>query len=291
MVVGWVWRGACRVRLEVLGYTGPMSWRWRLTDPNGAFLADHQVELDAGAWEFEAFTDLHAYLRWNAAPDRRLEHEAELVTQVGDWITAHALGPAVVEKLAQARGAVRLEVPAAAAWLGYRPWELARHTGRTLAGHRVSFVIDQQPHHELPKQPVGERLRMLAVFSLPDGAGALNLRRERYALTQLVQQIAKVNNKAIDLRVLQYGATRQRLEEALLEQPGWDVIHLSGHGLAGGLVLETDTGTHDVITSDQLVDLLDYGSDQIKLVTLSACESAAVTAKEHLQQLGWPRPT
>lgn len=274
------------MRLEVLDYTGLTGWRWRLTDPQGAFLADHQVVLDPTAWEFDAFTDLHRYLRWNASPDRRIAHESELVAQVGDWITTHALGPDLAAALARARAAVRLEVPAAAAGLGYRPWELARHGGRTLGGHRVSFVIDQQPHHRLAKNQVGERLRMLAVFSLPEGAGALNLRRERHALTRLVQQIAKVNSKAIDLRVLQYGATRRRLEQALLEQPGWDVIHLSGHGLAGGLVLEDDTGAHDVISSSELVDLLDYGSDQIKLVTLSACESAAVTAKEHLQQLG-----
>ena len=127
---------------------------------------------------------------------------------------------------------------------------------------------------------------MLAVFSLPDGAGALNLRKERVALARLVQRIAKVNNKAIELRVLQYGATRGRLEDALDEAEGWDVVHLSGHGLAGGLVLEKPDGRRDLITSEQLVDLLDRGREQIKLVTLSACESAAVTAAEHLRQLG-----
>ena len=82
-------------------------------------------------------------------------------------------------------------------------------------------------------------MRMLAVFSLPEGAGALNLRKERFELARLVHDIAKVNNKAIELRVLQYGATRQRLEEALLEQAGWDVVHLSGHGLPAGLILKT----------------------------------------------------
>jgi hypothetical protein len=126
---------------------------------------------------------------------------------------------------------------------------------------------------------------MLAVFSLPDGTGALNLRRERYELARLVQRIAKVNSRAIELRVLQYGATRQRLEQALLEAPGWDLVHLSGHGLAGGLVLEDDAGRRDLITSTELVELLDLGSEQIKLVVLSACESAAVTAAEHLRLL------
>ena len=61
---------------------------------------------------------------------------------------------------------------------------------------------------------------MLAVFSLPEGAGALNLRRERYALARLVQRIAKVNDKAIELRVLQYGATRERLRGRRWKRPG-----------------------------------------------------------------------
>jgi tetratricopeptide (TPR) repeat protein len=83
-----------------------------------------------------------------------------------------------------------------------------------------------------------------------------------------------------------YGATRQRLENALLEQPGWDVVHLSGHGLAGALMLEDDAGRPDRIPSAELVELLGYTSEQLKLVTLSACESAAVTAAEHLHLLG-----
>ncbi len=277
------------MRLEVLDYESPTRWRFRLTDPAGVFLADHGVELDDGDWQFEAFTDLRGYLRWNATPDRLLEHEAELVAAVGEWIRGQVLGP-VGAILAERRRAVRLELPADAAVLGYLPWELARVNGRTLAEHRVSVIVDQLPppnvpRREIVKEAVGERLRMLAVFSLPDGTGALNLRRERRELAKLVQRIAKVNNKAIELRVLQYGATRQRLQDALLEQPGWDVVHLSGHGLAGGLVLENDTGGHDLIPSTELVDLLDFGSEQIKLIVLSACESAAVTAEEHLRLL------
>jgi hypothetical protein len=274
------------LRLEVLDFAGVTGWRFRLTDAAGGFVADHLVELDSGEWQFEAFWDLHTYLRWNAVPDRRSAHEAELVAGVGEWVGARVLGP-VGAALARARRPVRLEVPAgSAAVLGYLPWELARVGGRTLAEHRVSFVIDQQPRRPLDKAAVGERLRMLAVFSLPDGAGALNLRKERFELTRLVHEIAEVNDKAIELRVLQYGATRARLEDALLEQDGWDVVHLSGHGLRAGLVLEKDTGEHDLITSDDLVDLLDLTSDQLKLVTLSACESAAVTAQEHLRLLG-----
>jgi len=80
------------VRLEVLDFKGPTGWRFRLTDPAGGFLADQLVELDRGEWQFEAFTDLRGYLRWNAVPDRRLEHEAELVGGVGEWIAARGPG-------------------------------------------------------------------------------------------------------------------------------------------------------------------------------------------------------
>lgn len=274
----------CRVlRLEVLDYTDPARWLWRLTD-NGVFLADHQVVIDRNAWQFEAFTDLHRYLKWNAAPDRRLAHEADLVGQVGDWISEVVLGP-ICGTLATQRRPVRVEIPQDAGGLAYLPWELARFEGRTLAEYRVGFIIDQ-PHRSLAKAPVGDRLRMLAIFSLPEDAGALNLRKERFALAKLVHEIAAVHSKGIELRVLQYGATRERLSDALLEGPGWDVVHLSGHGLPSGLVFEDDAGGRDQISSPDLVDLLDLAANQIKLVTLSACESAAVTAAEHLHLLG-----
>ncbi|MFT7834935.1 CHAT domain-containing protein [Saccharothrix sp. BKS2] len=270
------------LRLEVLDHRDATSWRWRLTD-GGAFVADHLVGLDPAEWRFEAFTDLYRYLRWHAAPDRRAAHEAELVAQVGDWVADRVLGP-IAGALAAARRPVRLEVGAGV--LGHLPWELARVDGRTLAEHRVVFVVDRLPRRPVAKAEVGDKLRMLAVFSLPEDAGALNLRKERHALARLVHDIAKVHHKGVELRVLQYGATRERLEDALLEQEGWDVVHLSGHGLPAGLVLEDEAGGRDLITGTDLVDLLDLTSNQLKLVTLFACESAAVTAAEHLHHLG-----
>src|SRR3954453_20920434 len=126
------------LRLEVLDYEGPSRWRWRLTDAGGAFVADHQVNVDAGAWQFEAFTDLERYLRWNAAPDRRLQSEAELTAQVGEWIGTELLG-AVGVAMAQRLGLVQLQVPAVAGVLAYRPWELAFVNGKPLAVQQVSF--------------------------------------------------------------------------------------------------------------------------------------------------------
>ncbi|MBU2668211.1 CHAT domain-containing protein [Actinoplanes bogorensis] len=278
------------LRLEVLDFSGPTRWRWRLTDADGGrFLADHVVELDEGDWQYEAFTALGQYLLLHAAPDRRLSGEAQLTAQVGEWIGERVLGP-VAPALAKARRPVRLEVPPGAEVLAYRPWELATIGGRPLALQKVNFVIDQFGGTLSDKQPVGDRLRMLAVFSLPEDVSALNLRRERHALARLVQEIAATNGRAVELRVLQYGATRTRLENVLLEEEGWDVLHISGHGLPAGLLLEDDSGRRDLISSRELVDLLDLTSDQLKLVTLSTCESAAVTAAEHLRLLGLRPP-
>ena len=278
------------LRLEVTDWVGPSRWRWVLKGPGGEFLADFEVDLNAPGGRqdpaFEGFTDFEWFLRWRAAIDRRLDSEMELVAEVGDWITQRALGPAVAGALARRPGPVLLVLPPEAQMLAYRPWQAARVRGRTLAASRVTFVTDPVGRPAETKRPVGERLRMLAVFSLPEDTTALNLRRERYELARLVHEIAAVNDRAVQLRVLQYGATRQRLEDALLEEEGWDILHLSGHGLPAGLVLEDDTGRKDLIDTGELVDLIDAGRDQLKLITLSACESAALTAADHLRLLG-----
>jgi hypothetical protein len=97
-----------------------------LTGPGGAFTADHEVRLDAGCWQFEAFGDLQGYLRWHTAPDRRVEDEAQIVAQVGEWIGAEVLGP-VARALANARPAtVRvIAPPGETRVLLFRPLEAA----------------------------------------------------------------------------------------------------------------------------------------------------------------------
>ena len=141
------------------------------------------------------------------------------------------------------------------------------------------------------KRPVGQRLRVLGLFSLPEGGGAaLNLRRERFELARLVQAVAEVHGRGVELRVLQYGVTRDRLRTVMREGAGWDVVHISGHGGRGAFVLEHPDGRPDLVSSSELVDLLAPAARQIKLVTASACSSAELTAREHLQLLGLAPP-
>jgi tetratricopeptide (TPR) repeat protein len=281
---------ATTLNLAVADYKDANHWYWRLTGADGHFLADQEVRLDTTDSEYEGFLDLPAYLAMHAAPDRRREDEARLVRQVGEWMGRHFYG-AIGDKILDAGtpAIVHVQIPAQpteAAGLLYRPWELGYVQGQPLAVQDVSLIFEVQGESAAVKRvPVGERLRILAVFSLPVDASALNLRQERYELSRTIRTIGQ-HNRAIDLRVLQYGVTRDALREVLEEGEGWDIVHFSGHGLAAHLVLEKADGTLDLVPSNELAKLLRPARGRLKWVTLSACLSAAATVEETLRWLG-----
>jgi tetratricopeptide (TPR) repeat protein len=276
------------LRLEVREFQDLTRWRWVLTGPGMAFVADHEVRLDGRCWQYEAFADLLGYLDWHVAPDRLAEDEARIVGEVGTWIGTEVLGP-VADALVKARPAtVRVIVPPEAQSLLFRPLELAHVNGRPLALQDVTLVMQPGPDDGSNSRE-GNRLRVLGLFSLPDGGQPLNLRRERHALVRLITGIAAAG-KAADVRVLQYGVTRDRLRDVLEEAEGWDVIHISGHGAPGELLLETDAGLPDRVAAGDLADMLDLARDRVKLITVAACWSAALTAAEQRRLLGLPAP-
>jgi CHAT domain len=129
-------------------------------------------------------------------------------------------------------------------------------------------------------------LRIFALFSLPPAQSPLNLRRERQMLRRRVQQLVGASGLAVELHVLQYGVTRNRLRNVLEQGEGWDVIHFSGHGLPGALVLERPDGRPDQVTAIDLARLLRQADGRLKLVTLSACLSAAASIDQTLSWLG-----
>jgi tetratricopeptide (TPR) repeat protein len=278
-----------RLRLEVRDFTDLTRWRWVLTDADGAFVKDHEVRLDQDAWQFEAFADLLEYLSWNAAPDNRRADEARIIADLGSWIGTEVLGP-IAGALARVRPAtVRVIVPEQAQALLSLPLELADAGGRPLAAQDVALVMDVGDTAGSAGMGVSDRLRVLGLFSLPEGSQPLMLRRERYSLVNLINRITAAG-KAADVRVLQYGVTRDRLRAVLDEDEGWDIIHISGHGLPGELLLETPAGHPDRVSTADLADLLDPGRMRIKLVTVAASWSAARTADEQRRLLGIPVP-
>jgi CHAT domain len=264
-------------------------WRWLLSDGGtGQALADQAVELEPGDEDVAAFGDLYECARWRAAPDRRDEEEARVVARAGAWagrvLLGEAIGGAIV---AAAPVTVRVEAPAGLEHVLGWPLELAHAGGAPLAAlGEVAFVYDIAAPDGTRKDPVGESLRVLAVFSQPVSANVLALRRERYALARLIRRIVARGNALVELRVVHYGATRERLARIVGEAPGWDVLHLSGRGAAGTFLLERADGSPDPVSAGELIGLLRPARRRVKLAVVSACESAAGTTAQTLRLIG-----
>lgn len=255
-----------------------VRWHWRLVNPAGALVADFPVRLDQASWEYQALTDLY---RWLCAhPDEEAE---KILGKVGEWLTGTILG-AVATALAKARPcAVRVWQEGAPLDVAGLPLELALVDGKPLAAQNVSFVMAGSGPPQRPAA-AGSPLRVLGLFSLPDGAQSLNLRKERFELERL-GSLLSASGRDITLETRQYGTTRDKLKEALEEGDGWDVVHLSGHGRGGTFVMERPDGSPDRVAGDALVELLDPLRDRVRLVTLSACESAERAGRRHLAVL------
>ena len=274
--------------LEVAQFTDAWHWRWVLKDAGGAFLADHSVALDPAREPLcEALVNLPGYLWHHAAPDRRDADERRLIAEIGAGIGARVFGNIAQAIAGQRRPVVvRVILPPAAEGLSFLPLELGHAGGKPLALRDVSLVF------QIAGEPPGiaaasqDSLRILALFSLPPEQNPLNLRRERRMLKDLVHELAGTRGLAIDLRVLQYGVTREILQDTLEDGQGWDVIHFSGHGEAGSLLLENLDGSSDAVSAEDLAEMLQLAQGRLKLVVASACLSAARTIEETRRWLG-----
>jgi hypothetical protein len=278
--------------LKAVDVAGPSRWRWLLTDAeSGLAVADHQVELDPAASELAAFGDLYEYVRSYAAPDKRAVDEPRIVAETGAWagsvLLGEPVGGAIVSAARSGPVTVRVEIPAELGRVLMWPLELAHVDGRPLAARGdVTLVYDIPAEPAAIKDDISGALRMLAVFSQPTRTSVLALRRERYELGRFIRRIAARQRAKVDLRIVQYGVTRERLREIAEDGDGWDVLHLSGHGGRGLFLLERPDGTPDPVDTAELLDLLRPARRRVKLAVLSACQSAADTTAQALRLVG-----
>jgi tetratricopeptide (TPR) repeat protein len=271
--------------LQAVEVRGPSRWRWLLSDGDtGVPVADHEVALDSDAVEVRAFGDVYGYARAYAAPDRRDEDEARLVAGLGTWagrvLLGERIGAAIV---AAAPVTVRVTAGFAAGW----PLELAHAGGVPLAARGdVSLVYAPAGKAGPAKAEAADALRVLAVFSQPTRTSVLALRRERYELGRLIRRLGAKRKRMVELTVVQYGVTRERLAEIASTGAGWDVLHLSGHGGPGAFVLEHADGSPDPVDVADLVDMLRPAKRRVKLAVVSVCESAAAVTAQTLRLIG-----
>jgi tetratricopeptide (TPR) repeat protein len=279
---------AAALRLLITDYHSPDRFAWRLEDAHSNTLAYHEVKLDVSEASYRGYADLPAYLKHY----RAIHAERKLLADAGDWMGQQLFGPilpAILKHPAPPVTTVAVVAPPQAQDLLARPLELARHDGKPLTQHKIRLIYERKGATPSTAKTTGNPLRVLAVFSLPEVGSPLNLRRERYALEQFVRNV-QAEGKAIQLRVLQYGATRQTLREALEEGEGWDILHFSGHGHNGVLALERTDGTPDVVTAEELETLLDDVKGRVQLLFLSACLSGATSVRAARRALGLDAP-
>lgn len=276
--------------LTVSEYRDQNHWLWKLQDAQGNVLADHPVALDPNANEYIGFENLDAYLkRFRGAFTYR-----ESLDKVGAWMGEQVFGnlrAKLRERMTPPTTLVQVNVPQGSTEFTTRPFELAHLDAKPFVAHGIRFVYVEAPPPKFSPKAPAPVLRMLAIFSLPTDENPLNLRRERYELTKLVRGIAQTRGVALELRVIQYGATRAILQDALSDADGWDVIHFSGHGTAGVLVLEDERGKTDLISDTDLRKMLLPARGRLQLLTLSACLSGAGTTQSARRALGLEPPT
>ena len=278
--------------LEAIEFKDSQHWRWVLRDGFGNYIQDHEIQLDPKDTKYWALIDLESYLDYHSAPDKWVEDQTKLIEDIGTWISENILGP-IADKLGSYVRpiTVQVKVPPEASALLQMPLDIAIIKGKTLAKRNVSLVFELVGRtFSGEPQGIEDKLRMLAIFSLPTDVSLLALRRERYELLKKINTIAGTHGLAIDLRVLQYGVTRDILADVLAEGEGWDLIHFSGHGKRATLILEKPGGSHDQVSSLDFTELLANASGRLKLVTLSACLSAAATIEETLDWLKLRKP-
>jgi TPR repeat protein len=248
-------------------------------------VAKHQVDIKGSHQEFDALRSLSKTLNGTNA-QHSLDDETKLLESVGNWVTEHLLGDIAKEIADTAPVIVWLEVPAGPAeWLAEVPLGIAIGYDVPLARRQAVFVIKVAPPRGLKLSEVPECLRVLAVFATPTNEQALNLRKERFALSRMADALV-ADHKFLDLHVLQYGATVERLRRALRDAAGWDVVHFSGHGDVGRLYLENDQGNSEELPNQELLQLLADARGRLKLVVLSSCLSATSAVSPTLVSLG-----
>lgn len=261
----------------------PDWWDWSLEVTGGGPVVFEEVRLTTSR-QRAGLTGLYEIQRMVEESHGRGDGEAaveDVVRAAGEWIGDVGLGEMARRLTELAPVVVRLELPADMADFEHLPWELALVDGQSLPGHGVMFVRDRRPStavrpavapHELPPY-----LRMLALFSLPWTAAALDLGAHRAVLRSRMRDLAAGGADpalALDVRTRQFGVTRETLGAMLDEPEGWDVLHLVAHGLPGLLSLEKADGTKDQLGAEDLLALLDRARGRTRLVFLAVCWSA-----------------
>lgn len=232
-----------------------------------------------GLFNLREFVRLYAARR--GQPGR---NEEELVADLGVTLAREVLGAEIFGRLSDSNHnrTLRVRLPEKeendlAAALARVPWEIARAAAGepTLAERNlvVRAVLGDDPKPMPLALEKDEALRVLFVFAEGRGSPPLAAREERKALQELFGKEIYPKRR-IEADFLMHGVTRERLVGLITDRRGYHIVHWSGHGHRNRLELAGIDGAQDLLSGEDLVDLLrEAGGFHPQLFFLSACHS------------------
>ena len=277
---------------------------------------EHTVRLSVGRPDPAHLSVACVIDRESVADEQTVRISPDFAFSYADWLkaryeaerqptaTASTAGSGELRKLGQALGAVLFpeEVDSAlrglldkAATTG-RQIEFVVETGEadllsipfeaaSLSDGRVPALeagLHMRRHYTAAKaeqQPQPGPLKVLVAVGAPDEgttqSSVLDSERELQTILDAVEDARE--HGAAYVRILEVGSLDE-IRKELRRQP-YHVLHLSGHGHAGVLELETEDGEPDRVTGKQIAEVIRDSGQTAPLVFLAACHDGLGRAK------------
>jgi len=186
---------------------------------------------------------------------------------------AAAFGP-----LLQEPGVVVLSFETAEPRLLSIPFEAARLANGTVPALEPSVRLLRRHLGAAahPADPLPGPLRLLVAVAAPDEGktkgAVLDGEAELQTILDALDQARSYGNAEVEILEV---AHPDQIRDAL-EAQSFHVLHLSGHGQAGKIEMETEDGAPLLVTPKELVDAVRASGRSLPLVFLSACHTAVL---------------
>jgi len=142
--------------------------------------------------------------------------------------------------------------------------------GNSISGtNKVNVTIGSSPPSGAPAKTVN----VLFALSNPRGTDSLRLNTEMRAIEEALR--LSQHRDSIQHRTLP-AATAHDLRRALLEQPPYQIVHLSGHGNSTGFVLEDERGQPHMVSPEALAQHFFLYQKTLQCVLLNACYTLTI---------------
>lgn len=175
------------------------------------------------------------------------------------------------------RSGVRLRVRSDDPAIQSLPWEYLHDGYDFLALDRNTPLVRYLHVEQARPTLLAEKLplRLLVALALPTDVAALDVEQEWERLYQALEPL--VEEGLLEVVVLPH-ATRERLNDALQDEQGYQMLHFVGHGAfdaatgRGSILLEDEEGRSDRVADGTFA--LWVQNAGLKLVFLNACDTA-----------------